>query len=278
MNLYTFAINDEPTYYFTSAKADVTLNNQVYSSTTLRRTSYKLDSIETKNTLTVLFPGDNEFARDFIHPTRDTLKVDVALLDGTIFYRGRLVTASYNPNNQINLTFEPLVRLGLRVAGETRLFQSNCPFELYGVNCRAIRRLHRVEVISISGKDVRVTYDTGNANNSSRPNSLQVLPTYGGVKAGIGSLVGGFLNKFEGHRDWWITDIKNPTASGSIVTFTVTIFTEPIGLKVADEAISVSFGCRRDKADCQYIHDNLQNYGGFPGMHIPSAFDGGIRQ
>ena len=272
MNLYIFT-SETGDEHFTTAKASMTVDNVLYSSRSMRRSSYTLDSIETKNNITIMFPGDDDFARKYIHPTNLTLQVKIATLDGSIFYRGRLVTVSYNPNNTINMTFEPLIRIGLQVAGERRLFQLNCPYKLYSDNCKAERKQHILKVSDvISDVKIKVNYDTGKPNNASRKNSLVAIPTPGGNRVDIGSFVGGIISKDE--NEWWITDISDPEVNGSLVFFVVTVFTPFIKLKQNDELIG-SLGCRRSPEDCQTTHNNIVNYGGFPGMIRPSLFDSG---
>lgn len=277
MNLYEFTSGQSATKtLFTTAKADVTVNDLLYKARSMRRTSYSLDSIETKNNLTIMFPGDDDFARDFIHPTTDTLSVTIALLDGTVFYRGKLVTVAYNPNNTINMTFEPAVRIGLTVSGEKRLIQPNCPFMLYGTSCNAIRVRHDVVVTAVAGQDITVAYDTGKANNYLRPNSLIVIPGVSGERIPIGRFVGGIADDKAGNS-WWIADIKDAAVTGSQVIFTITLLQETSGMIVVDYRLRLSLGCRRNREDCANVHDNIANYGGFPGMTRPSAFDGGVR-
>ena len=276
MNLYSFITHGAEPARFTTAKANLVVNGLTYKSRSMRRSSYTLDSIDTKNNITIMFPGDDDFARDFIHPTTETLQVEIALLDGSVFYRGELITISYNPNNTINMTFEPLIRIGLQTSGERRLFQPNCPYQLYSNNCQATRLNHSVRVTAVANQDVTVVYDTGSAGNALRADSLRIFPTVAGVskRADIGKLVGGIFKKEE--TEWWITDVKTPQPTGSSVAFTVTLFQPVDGIEV-DDRVRVSFGCARNTDDCENVHINIANYGGFPGMIRPSAFDGGLR-
>lgn len=271
MNLYTFTTDTGVEKWFTTAKANVVLEGVTYEANSMRRSSYTLDSIDSRNSITIMFPGDDVFARDFIHPTTVTLQVKIATLNGVTFYRGKLVTASYNPNNTINLTFEPPIRLGLKVSGERRMFQLNCPYKLYGDNCQARRVKHLLRVSEVvSSTKVKVSFDTGRPSNATRKNSLVAIPTIGGNRVDIGRFVGGIIEK--NSMEWWITDISDAEVNGSVVGFVVTVFSSLEGVAVNDELLG-SLGCRRSPEDCVTVHNNIANYGGFPGMIRPSVFD-----
>ena len=291
MNLYTFETEIETTR-MTTAKANVTVAGLEYEARTLRRTEFTLDPIITKNNITITFPGDQRFAKRWLTETALSLKVTIATIEGQPFYRGRLVTVEYTPELNINLIFEPIVVLGSKTIGQRRMFQRNCPYDLYGKHCRAKPLTTRVRVIETpSSLAFKVQYDTGNPDNGNRGDlRYNVIPIRGTLtngRANIGFLVGGiafesatrgiFLpdgSMSEGRRIW-ITNITDRAAMGSIVEFTIISF-RPHALRVGDY-VELAVGCKRSTASCREIHDNIDRFGGFPGMTKASPFAGGLR-
>ena len=289
MNLYTF-VSEADTLHLTSAKANVTVAGIEYTATTLQRTDYALDPIITKNNITVTFPGDYRFARQFMTETTLSLTVTIATLEGTPFYRGKLVMVEYTPEQNISLVFEPLIVLGNKSTGQRRMFQRNCPYELYGNHCQAEPLTTTMRVIEVlSSLSFKVRYDTGNANNGDRGDfRYNVIPIRGTLTEGrvnIGHLVGGIAiptatrgvlpDGQSVERRLWITNITDRAAMGSIVEFSIVTF-RPHLLTVSEQ-VDVAVGCKRTTASCRDIHDNLDNYGGFPGMVNASPFAGGLR-
>ena len=277
MNLYSFVSNIQPRpELMTSAKANVTVNGQVYHSTTISRSRYVLDTIDKKNNMTITLPGDNSFARRFLRGrTGDRLSVVVSSMLGVPFYRGRLATANYKPNNTVVLTFEPPVRLDTQATGERRIYQRNCPYVLYDASsCQARKQTHTVNVIStVSANKLRVRYDTGNANNFSRSTPYDVLSTVGTTtNANIGELIGGLF--VDGGQSYWIVNIEDQTVATQYIFFTLELSRDHSTM--AGTVAVVHFGCNRTLDVCGRIHNNTANYGGFPAMVRESPFSGGL--
>lgn len=289
MNVYTFE-TENGKRYMTSAKSNVTIAGIEYEATTLHRTEYSLDPIVTKSNLTIFLPGDNEFARSFLTETTLSLTVVIGTMRGTPFFRGRLVTVEYTSDFNISLLFEPKVVLGNKTTGERRIFQRNCPYEVYNKRtCRAPEVRTRVRVIDVpSSRALKVRYDTGDPGNGNRGDlRFNVIPIRGELtnsKANIGFLIGGIAVPtsssivFEGRlfeRRMWITNITDRVAMGSLVEFEMILFREHSVL--VNETVDVMVGCKRTTASCRDIHNNIENFGGFPGMTKASPFAGGLR-
>ena len=289
MNLYTFT-SEADVLHLTTNKTNVTVAGIEYERAHLKRSEYALDPIITKNNLTVMFPSDNTFARQFLTETTLSLTVVISTLEGTPFFRGRLVTVEYTPEFDISLVFEPKIVLGNKSTGQRRIYQRNCPYQLYGNHCRARILYTTMRIIEVpSSLSMKVRYDTGNADNGNRGDfRYNVVPIHGSLTDGrvnIGFLVGGIAvnsaTRFvlpdgsEGGRRLWITNITDRAAMGSIVEFTIVTFRRH-NLIVGD-SVDVSVGCKRTTASCREIHDNIENYGGFPGMTKASPFAGGLR-
>ena len=285
MNIYTFTTENE-TNYFTTAKSNITVAGQEYESVTMKRSKYVLDSVKKKNNITISFPGDNEFARQFIVPTTLTLNVVIATNNGIPFYRGRLVTVHYKEKNMIDMVFEPLIRIGTANMSERRLYQRNCSYELYGRNCQAKIQEHLVTLLDVvSSTEIKVGYDTHIPDNDKRAEPFNVFRTVLKADANInvGRFVGGIV--FSGGSSdgsiprvrHWITNIKSPLASGQYIDFNILVFRPHNLLSSVGNSINIAFGCSRTTEQCRDIHNNIINYGGFPSMVKLSPFEGGLR-
>lgn len=276
MNLYTFVSNTQPTQYLTSAKADVTVNGQLFTSITISRSKYVLDTIDKKNNMIITFAGDNVFARRFLRGrTGDRLSVIVSNMTGIPFYRGRLTTANYSQDNKVALTFEPPVRLDIQATGERRIYQRNCPYVLYDESsCQANKVNHNVLVtVNVSANKVRVRYDTGNTGNAVRSNPFDVLRTTGATtNVNIGELIGGLF--VYGNQSYWIVNIEDQTVATQYLFFTLELSRDH-SVTVNTSGI-VHFGCARTLDACGRLHSNVENYGGFPAMVRESPFSGGL--
>ena len=285
MNLYTFQPQGRPPERFTSAKANVILGGITYQSTTIHRSSYRLDTIDRKNNISITLPGDDGFAREYLEQKVGTLTVLVADLQGLVFFRGILVTASYNTTkNVIMLTFEPQVRLDTHESGQRRTYQRNCPYVLYDEGtCQATALYHTMTITDTqplggTGLDtyVRVSYDTGNRLNSQRDTPYDVLPSNVSMTANepITKLIGGVFLDQHGNS-YWTVNIDDQQLADEFIFFTVTLSRQHT-LTPSDSRASMSFGCQRTITDCRDLHNNLDNYGGMPSMVRESPFSGGL--
>ena len=241
----------------------MTVGGQAYTSTTIHRTMYSLDTIDKKNNITITFPGDNTFALAQLHATAK-VNVVIATLTGNVFYRGLSISVSYS-DNKIMMKFEPLVRFGLNVLRERRMFQPNCPYKLYGDNCQVTPVVINLLLASVvDDKRLRIRYDTANPSNS----SFDVLPVQVGLaRANIGRLLGGYLEHTPVGGTavrFWIDDLADASLTGQYVFVTVTLLrhhnlTAPL-------AMTGAVGCRRNTDDCANLHNNIRRYGGFPAL------------
>ena len=223
-----------------------------------------LDTIDKKNNITVTFLGHNEFALQQLH-SQTKVNVVIAALNGIVFYRGLSIAVNYDDkNNLIMMKFEPLVRFGLNVIRERRIYQPNCPYRLYGDNCQVtpVRNVIWITDI-IDKKRVRCRFDTRNPSNTSF-NVLAVQPTL--QRANIGKLLGGYIERRTrlGSDKFWIDDLTDAQLTGQYVFFTATLLREhPFTSSTRVEGV---VGCLRNTDDCANLHNNIKRYGGFPAL------------
>ena len=236
-------------------------------SASIKRSRYMLDTIDKKNNITITFLGHDQFALQQLH-SQAKVNVVIAALNGVVFYRGLSIAVNYDNNsNLIMMKFEPLVRFGLNVIRERRIFQPNCPYRLYGDNCQVKPVLNPLWVVTIIDKKrLRCRFDTHNPDNTSY-DVLAVQPTLS--RANIGKLLGGYIDDRTRATDpsrgkYWIDDLTDPTLMGQYVYFTVTLLREhPF---TAAKRVLTAVGCLRNTDDCANLHNNIRRYGGFPAL------------
>ena len=275
MEFYTFKSHNVVLQRYTTKKSatPVKLAGLDYISESISRSPYVLDTVKAKNNLEITLYGDKTFAQRYLSPNTGELFVDIANAQGVVFFKGELIEARWG-KNMIMLVFAPLLRIR-KTLGERRIYQRNCPYELYGDNCRAEKIGTSVQIKSVnSSRVVVVTKDMGNVNHQNKPNPFDIIETPSGRSVNIGLLSGGSLNVFDTERSWWITRASPTSATGSIVEFAIETF-NPHNLVLTD-VVTVSLGCRHDIDDCKLIFDNLKNFGGFGAMNKISPFEGGL--
>ena len=283
MNLYTFETQNR-TVRLTTSKVNRMFDNELYTASTLKRSKYILDTVLTRNRVEITFPGDDQFARQFIHPNLDFLNVTIATLTGVTFYRGRLITVDYR-QNMIVMRFEPTIKLARKTLGERRIYQIHCPYVVYGDNCGANRVRTDVTVTRvIDDYKVDVRFDTGDPRNFARmpfDQRFNVMPTSHRPpkQVNVGRLSGGLLSVGDpgddDYKQWWITKVEQAALDGQFVDLVLQL-SRPYELAVGD-VVQVSFGCKQTTSDCRDTHNNIINYGGFPAMKKISPFVGGLK-
>ena len=202
MNLYEFT-GTPTSRYLTSNKLPVTVAGQVYTPLAIRRSLYRLDPLKTKTNMTILFPGDDQWARELILPNEYKVTVKIKSLSGVIFWSGRLLEISVQNDKKIRLVFRPLETVK-GVLGERRYFQHNCPYVLYGDKCRA-----------------SLVYDTARVDSFDNTILNKIaIRLVGSPRSGVSNYTGGFFTYNLGTgKIYWIT---NGGQSGSPHRLTVT--------------------------------------------------------
>lgn len=275
MEFYTFRSHNLVIERYTTAKSSepVMLGGLEYTSTAINRSSYKVDTVKAKNNISITFPGDHLFARTYLLPNTGDLFVDIASHLGVVFFKGELIESRWK-QNKIILVFAPLLRIR-KTLGERRIYQRNCPYELYGSNCRATINPVPVDVVSATrSRSLEVAYNTGNLANDRKANPFAIIPTLTGGFANLGQLAGGTIQVTNSDRQWWIVNATPTAAQLQYVNFTIETF-RPHDIVAGLDTVTVTLGCRRDIDDCVQVFGNLINFGGFGAMSRVSPFASG---
>lgn len=245
----TFGPNTEDYYAFTDGETTVEFDGIEYVPTvikhdpisvqgTMDKTEHKIETTRS-NPVTELFrktaPLYPVTVRILVGQARDVSKDFKSIWVGRITsftIKGNITELSTAPSGT------KLKRIGLR-----RYYQYGCQHVLYGGSCRASKILATNDstVLAVSGDQVTLPKTGHNfALDKYNGGFIEWQPTPGDIKR-VGII----------HVD----------DSGDDVTFTMAVV--PQGMQ-AGMPIKLSAGCDHSMNDCKNVHNNIQNYGGFP--------------
>lgn len=244
IELYEFSYQSN-TLRYTSSESDIVISGVTYTATSIARTML-MDSGEIgKNNMTITAPDQFPVSTLFAAGPPDDIVTLVikrvqlgALTDIDIIWLGRVMTVGWPPQiSQLNCES---VFTALRQSGLHRVYTINCPFALYGGECKA-------DILSFQ-QAIVIDTQVGTILDGS---SLALQPD--GWWAGgrvIWQVAPGNLVK---------RGIKNHTGNQIELTFAMPNF--PNGTTV-----TVAPGCDHSFPTCGSKFANQINYGGFPYM------------
>lgn len=252
-----------PLYYgYTDAEQAITYDGFTYSPVPVARDAIASTGNLDKVALTVRFPRDIEFAEDFrVYPPTQitTLIIRQGHLSDAdsppeflVCWTGRVLSLGREAD-QCVVTGEPIAS-SLRRPGLRRHYQIGCPHALYSQGtgmCNASKAAGTVvgTVASISGTTVTLNAGWNGILDPSKFVTGQIEWT-------------NTSGQMEIRRILWISG--NTLALGGVLRDLV-----------ATMAINVILGCNHQTNDCQFVHNNILNFGGFP--WIPSKNPIGFR-
>lgn len=231
-------------FLYTSADRDIIFNNETYTSIPIEREEFEQTQDLAKSTVRINLDGAQLLPRLYI-ATSPSQSIGLTIFSGhegdpaneiIAIWKGRIISLSH-ANNRARIDAESIIT-SLRRNGLRRLYQRNCPYQLYdGATCRVNRNDFRVLA-------------TLNAVDGVTVSSAQ----FGSLAAD--QLTGGFLlwnaGNFTERR--WITQ-----HSGTDLTLRRPIPDLSVGAEVETFA-----GCDRTLNTCNVKFNNIENYGGMP--------------
>ena len=158
-------------WYYTSADREVVHDGRTYKPVAWGRGELEPSPDASKASLPLTFPRDVEFAEVFrIQPPSEVVTVTLLarhyLNDGyAVFWKGRIINADWQgPVVQFTSesVFSSLKRPGLR-----RRYSTNCPYALYGADCKVSRDAWRETgiVSGLNGLTLFAVPAAGKTNN-----------------------------------------------------------------------------------------------------------------
>ena len=249
--LYRFA-RETNTFLYTSADRDISFGGESYISIPIERDGFNQTQDLAKTSLTINMEGTELLPQLYVSSSPSQI-VSLTIFGGheddpdnevITLWKGRVVSTRF-VLNVAELTGESIIT-SLKRNGLRRLYQRNCPHQLYNSStCRASRAAFQTNATlsSVSGNVVSAT-------------AFGTLPS--------GRLTGGFLewdNQGVVDRRW----ITNHT--GSQVTLRL-----PIPSIAAGANVRTFAGCARTLNVCINTFNNVENFGGMPWIPEKNPF------
>jgi uncharacterized phage protein (TIGR02218 family) len=233
-------------YAFTDAEEDIVFNGITFRKEAIQRPRIEASGGTDRKTLDINLPFETPLAQLYkIFPP--SIVVNLTIWQGhvndpdqefLVIWTGRVLQVEVSLN-EATLKCEPLTST-LSRPGLRRNYQYQCPHVLYGSRCQALKAVATVTptVQNVNGASVTLP-----ANWNSQPSEKY--------------LNGSFT---------WVDDLGN-TQIRAIIGFngpnTVKLNGVPLGLE-PQQTVEISFGCNRTMEDCLNLHNNINNFGGFP--------------
>jgi uncharacterized phage protein (TIGR02218 family) len=248
IHLYYIRYGSAPSAYyaFTDADDDIEWNGVTYVKEAIRRPEIEASGGTDRQTLDIELPQSVALTDLYkIFPPSQVINLTIwqghvedVTQDFLVIWTGRILQVELE-GNSAKVVAEPL-RSTLSRPGLRRNYQYQCPHVLYGTQCKADRNLATVtpNVLSVSGSQV-------------------TLPGGWNTQAAEKYLNGSFS---------WV-DQRGNTQIRAVLGFDgpniLRLNGQALGLNPGDP-VEITFGCNRSTDDCLNLHNNINNFGGFP--------------
>ena len=186
------------------------------------------------------------------------MHLDDPIQQALVVWSGRVLGSSFK-NDVLTMNCEP-ISTSLKRTGLRRPYQLSCPHVLYGDKCRANKANATLE-------GVVVDYTDGSS----------LLHLGGNWLPASWIAAGRTIDKFTGGLIVW----EYETEDGIIETkrtilningiSQVSIAGSSTGIK-AGTVVKLILGCNHQMSDCEYLHNNIKRFGGFPWIPLKSPF------
>jgi uncharacterized phage protein (TIGR02218 family) len=245
VEVYTFS-RGSIVWRFTSADRDVTVATQVYTAAVIRRSGIEQGPEVNRSGMKLTVPQDFPLATLYaIAPPSDTISLVLQQYhygdnNAATIWQGRIVGVRFN-GTAAEISLQPITS-SMQRTGLRRIYQKQCPFALYGADCRLDPAAFRVTSTAavVAGLNVSVTAA------ASQPD---------------GYYEGGYL-------EWQVgTGVYERRFIFTHVGIVLGVDVEPLGL-LAGTAVRIYPGCDHILATCNTKFSNAVNYGGMP--YIPT--------
>lgn len=248
VHLYFIRFGDavDAFYAFTDADDDIVFNGITFVKEAINRQDIEASGGTDRQTLNVEIPFTSRLAELYhVFPPSQVVNLTIwqghvedTTQDFLVVWTGRILQVELE-GNSAKVIAEPL-RSTLARPGLRRNYQYQCPHVLYGSKCKAIRAVATVNptVVSVSGSKVVLP-----AGWNSQPAEKYLNGSFG-----------------------WVDPAGN-TQMRAVIGFdgpnTLRLNGQAIGL-VPGATVEITFGCNRTMDDCLNLHNNINNFGGFP--------------
>lgn len=240
-------------YAYTDAEEPVTYDGVIYEPKPIQRGAINSSGTLDKSALQIDVPVSSEVAELFrIYPPGRSVTLIIRQghlgdvdNDFKVIWSGRILSSS-REDSVNSLTCEPL-STAFRRSGLRRCYQYSCPHALYGSLCMASRLAATRAAIVYAVSGASVTMDSG--WNGTHP---------------VEKYIGGMI-EWDTPAGKEVRTILRLTEGGNKLRLSGATRGITGGME-----ISVILGCEHNLSDCEFLHNNIQNYGGQPWIPLSS--------
>lgn len=239
---------------YTSTDRDMTYDSATWTAGPWQSSGFTASGDAVQQTMTITGPLDAAVAEQFLSVApSDPVFVRVLHLhagdtEAAVWWTGQVTNVS-RKQDRIEISGESIVtamaKLGLRLA-----WQKACPYSIYDTQCRL-----SAAAFAFDGTVSAVTGDTVSSAAFADPGNVA-----------DGRLAGGFLMWDAG--DGFIERRAITAHSGD----TITLLNAAVGI-TAGMTVTAHPGCDQSAQVCHDTFNNLDNFGGVPGLPSVSPFD-----
>ena len=233
---------------FTNVGTPITFESNVYQPLAITHSNVTSSGDLDKANVRVTAP-ENSTLGDLYRSEPPSNVVSIVIYQGhvgdsdfKVGFAGRILSGLFD-DNDIECDCEPIVT-SMRRVGLTRDYQYSCPLVLYGPGCRANKAAATTTAVVTSVSSAFVT-----------------LPSTWAA--------GGMKDKYIGGIAQWVstsgrTERRSISGRGGDV---LRLSSLAEGL-VGGATITLILGCNHQVYDCEFVHNNIQNYGGQPAIPL----------
>lgn len=263
--LYKF-VQGSQQWCYTNAPFQVSFAGDTYSPSAVGHSEVKQSNELSKNSITLTFPLNDEFAAQFLGHAPD-LVTSVTLLRGHLgdgegefiaYWKGR-VASSKASGAKVHMECES-VFTSLRRSGLRARYQKSCRHALYARGCRLNSEDWAVIALCTGTSGATVT-----------------IP--GAADLAAGYLIGGMLRSPDGVLRYVVNHVGDQVTLMHPVKSLVEAvakagYGRSYGEYYGGVVVKLYPGCDHTTVECSTRFNNLDNYGGFPWIPIKNPFGG----
>lgn len=244
---FTYGPGANDVFYYTNSERKISAGGNEYLPKAVSRNEISLKGKADNVDLEVRVPAHSDVAYLFKdepppYPVQLTIhegEFDDATKQLVFLWTGKVLAGTIEGNEMV-LRCEQATS-GMRRTGLRRHYQINCPYQLYGSQCKANKATatRSTTVSAISGADI--TLPSGWASGTAAAKFENGMATW---------------LRPDGQREHLSIAKANSETS-------LTLRRRPRGLSPGDD-IDIILGCSHEMSDCSTLHGNIQNFGGQP--------------
>lgn len=259
--LYEFKRGGE-VFRFTSLARPITSGGHVWEPKAISHTGVEQNGNIEKNGVDVTMSVQDEFARQYItfsgeEVTTLTIWRGHEANDVISYWKGRIVSGSAS-DEEIAIECES-VFTSLRRSGVRPRFQRSCRHPLYGPGCNLNLNNYALNFYASNVSSTTVTLSLINSGDVFDP-----------------TIYGGGIIQFNGSFRYIVAVGSNSVVMATPLPSLDDAYNEFVDVGGSPITVQLYPGCNRTRVECRDRFNNLNNFGGFPGIPTRNPFNSSV--